>query len=80
MILAWLALWRPAEALLYGWVPYYRKHRGYERLARIHVAVRLGASNATDTGHSKSLAIPPVTAEGVPHSARTGESARPVGS
>ena len=37
VILAWLALWRPAEALLYGWVPYYRKRRRYERLARIQL-------------------------------------------
>jgi hypothetical protein len=58
VVLAWLALWRPAEALLYGWVPYYRKRRRYERLARIHVAVRLAAPNASDTGNSNNLAIP----------------------
>lgn len=59
IILAWLALWRPAEALLYGWVPYYRKRRRYERLARIHVAVLLGDSNITQISHySKSLSIP----------------------
>src|SRR5262245_44542908 len=27
IVLAWLALWRPAEALLYEWVPLYRKRR-----------------------------------------------------
>jgi hypothetical protein len=40
IILAWLALWRPAEMLLYGWVPLHRKQRLYERLARIRVFVR----------------------------------------
>lgn len=62
IILAWLALWRPAEALLYGWVPYYRKRRRYERLARVHVAVRL----APDTGESTHLATPGVTEPRVP--------------
>lgn len=40
IILAWLALWRPAEMLLYGWVPLRRKQRLYERLAGIRVFVR----------------------------------------
>jgi hypothetical protein len=40
IILAWLALWRPAEMLLYGWVPLRRKQQLYERLARIRVFVR----------------------------------------
>jgi hypothetical protein len=40
IILAWLALWRPAEMLLYGWVPLRRKQRLYERLAGIRVSVR----------------------------------------
>jgi hypothetical protein len=71
VILAWLALWRPAEALLYGWVPYYRKRRRYKRLARIHVAVRLGSS--------KRLAIPPATAKSVAFPTRTEDSANPVG-
>ena len=39
IILAWLALWRPAEALLYEWVPPYRKRRLFERLAGIRVSV-----------------------------------------
>jgi hypothetical protein len=43
IILAWLALWRPAEMLLYGWVPLRRKQQLYERLARIRVFVRLDA-------------------------------------
>lgn len=40
IILAWLALWRPAEMLLYGWVPLRRKQHLYERLAGIRVLVR----------------------------------------
>lgn len=40
IILAWLALWRPAEMLLYGWVPLRHKQRLYERLAGIRVFVR----------------------------------------
>ena len=40
IILAWLALWRPAEMLLYGWVPLRRREKLYERLARIRVSVR----------------------------------------
>lgn len=43
IILAWLALWRPAESLVYGWVPLYRKQRLYERLAAIRVTVRVEA-------------------------------------
>jgi len=39
IILAWLALWRPAEALVYEWVPLYRHRRLYERLAAIRISV-----------------------------------------
>jgi len=39
IILAWLALWKPAEALLYEWAPLYRRRRLYERLAGIRVSV-----------------------------------------
>lgn len=44
IILAWLALWRPAEALVYEWVPLHRKRRLFERLAGIRVSVRLDAA------------------------------------
>jgi hypothetical protein len=44
IILAWLALWRPTEALVYEWVPLYRKRRLFERLAGIRVSVRLDAA------------------------------------
>jgi hypothetical protein len=79
VILAWLALWRPAEALLYGWVPYYRNRRRYERLARIHVAVRLGTSIGADSGSLKSLAIPPATAQSLSPSIRADDSAKAPG-
>ena len=41
MILAWLALWRPVETLVYGWVPLYRRRRLYQRLAAVQVTVRM---------------------------------------
>ena len=41
IILAWLALWRPVETLVYGWVPLYRQRRLYQRLAAIKVTVRM---------------------------------------
>lgn len=41
IILAWLALWRPIETLVYGWVPLYRKRRLYQRLAAVQVTVRM---------------------------------------
>lgn len=47
IVLAWVALWRPAELLVYGWVPLLRERRLYERLAAIRVAVR------SDTAHQK---------------------------
>ena len=40
IILAWLALWRPAEVLAYEWVPIYRKRRQYERLAGMRITIR----------------------------------------
>ena len=48
IILAWLALWHPAENLVYGWVPLYRKRRLYERLAAIRVSVRSQAGQVQD--------------------------------
>jgi hypothetical protein len=41
IVLAWLALWRPIETLVYGWVPLYRERRLYLRLAAIQVTVRM---------------------------------------
>lgn len=43
IILAWLALWRPTESLVYGWVPLFRQRRLYERLAAMRVSVRVDA-------------------------------------
>jgi hypothetical protein len=46
IILAWLALWRPAESLVYGWIAPYRKRQLYERLAAIRVSVRIEGARA----------------------------------
>jgi len=58
IILAWLALWRPTEALAYEWVPLYRRRRLYERLAGIRVTVHCDAPpagigrTAPEAGHA----------------------------
>ncbi len=44
IIIAWLALWRPVESLMYGWVPLYRRRRLYKRLAAVRVSVRMDAA------------------------------------
>lgn len=49
IILAWLALWRPAEALIYGWIPLYRNRRLFEKLAGIKVFVRPDSSAVTSS-------------------------------
>jgi hypothetical protein len=51
IILGWLALWRPADVLMYEWVPLYRKYRRFKRLAGIRVSVR---SDAPTAGSSTS--------------------------
>jgi hypothetical protein len=63
IILAWLALWRPAEMLLYGWVPLRRKQQLYERLAGIRVFVR-------PDGQARALEAKPVVLEDTGASAR----------
>ncbi|MBS0416090.1 MAG: hypothetical protein JSR66_00140 [Proteobacteria bacterium] len=62
IILAWLALWRPAEALLYEWVPLHRRRRLYERLAGIRVSV-LPYSKApgSDARDSPAAGVQPET-------------------
>jgi hypothetical protein len=47
IILAWIALWRPVEALAYEWVPLFRKRRLYDRLAAVRVAVRASPGAGT---------------------------------
>jgi hypothetical protein len=69
IILAWLALWRPAEALIYGWVPFYRKRRLFERLAGVQVFVRVAAPGTMGT-HQRRLAAGAAAPAGEP-----GESA-----
>lgn len=46
IILAWLALWRPAEMLAYDWVPLVRRQRLYKRLAKVRVFVRTEPAGA----------------------------------
>lgn len=40
IILGWVALWRPAELLLYDWIPIRRRLRLYERLAASEVEIK----------------------------------------
>ena len=65
IILAWLALWRPAEALLYEWAPLFRRRRLYERLAGIRISVLpyTGApgSNVRDSQGAPGTQEPPET-------------------
>jgi hypothetical protein len=56
IIIAWLALWRPAESLVYGWVPLYRRRRLYERLAAVRVSVRTEAQAGTEAAHTEHVA------------------------
>ena len=48
LILGWVALWRPAEALLYDWWPLARRRALLRRLASIPIEVRSNSS-ATQT-------------------------------
>jgi hypothetical protein len=52
IILAWIALWRPLEVLLYEWVPLYRRRRLYERLADVRVFVHVSAPPPVDASTS----------------------------
>ena len=38
IILGWVALWRPAELLLYEWFPIRKKTRLFERLAESDIS------------------------------------------
>ncbi|HYK99897.1 MAG TPA: hypothetical protein VEU78_01780 [Steroidobacteraceae bacterium] len=67
IIIAWLALWRPVESLVYGWVPEYRRRRLYERLAAVRVSVRIdaaagaaGAHVGLPSGAAAPTVVPPV--------------------
>jgi hypothetical protein len=74
IVLAWLALWRPTEALAYEWVPLYRKRRLYQRLAAIRVTVRSGAPPAQVAGPAPetSRTPPPHPAPQAERQAETG--------
>jgi hypothetical protein len=39
-VFGWVALWRPAELLLYEWMPVYRRRRLMERLAQATIEYR----------------------------------------
>jgi hypothetical protein len=39
IILGWVALWKPADLLLYEWRPYKRESRLYERLANAKIEI-----------------------------------------
>lgn len=52
IILAWVALWRPVESLVYGWVPLYARRRLYERLRRVHVTVRIDTRGNFTPSHT----------------------------
>jgi hypothetical protein len=41
LILGWVGMWRPLEAVLYDWWPLLRRRRIFRRLAQIEVQVRL---------------------------------------
>lgn len=80
IVLAWLALWRPAESLIYGWVPQYRKRRLYERLAAIQVSVRReptqGLAAHPEAGRQAAMSYAAELAKQAPEAARA-ERAHP---
>jgi len=41
-VLVWVALWRPAEELIYDWYPHVREIRRYSRLEKLPVRIRFG--------------------------------------
>lgn len=57
IVLGWVALWRPAEALVYEWVPLYRKRRLYERLAGIRVSIH--PLPPSEAGGGAAVTAPP---------------------
>lgn len=73
IILAWLALWRPVETLVYGWVPLFRQRRLYQRLAAVQVTVRMEQTHAEPTdvaAHGQDPALAPQAAPIQPAAAR----------
>jgi hypothetical protein len=44
IIVGWVVLWRPAEMLLYDWVPMVRRRKLYERLAQARISITPTAS------------------------------------
>jgi hypothetical protein len=50
VIIGWVVLWRPAEMLLYDWVPMARRRKLYERLAAAQISVTQANSVTPVTG------------------------------
>ncbi|CAN5900715.1 hypothetical protein BH11MYX3_BH11MYX3_30450 [soil metagenome] len=46
VILSWIVMWRPVEALIYDWVPLRRERRVMQRLRAANVEVRSGKGPA----------------------------------
>ena len=64
IIIAWLALWRPVESLVYGWVPLYSRRRLYERLAAVRVSVRMETAAGSEPAHLEHVTV--ASAAGAP--------------
>jgi hypothetical protein len=64
IILAWLALWRPAETVAYEWMPLYRRRRLFQRLAAIRVTVRSEPPPASAAEARKEAHVTPQAAHG----------------
>jgi hypothetical protein len=52
LILSWVEMWRPVEALIYDWLPLRRERRVIVRLLACPIEVRTGK------GPTRELAVP----------------------
>jgi hypothetical protein len=50
VIIGWVVLWRPAEMLLYDWVPMVRRRKLFERVAAAQISVTQANSATAVTG------------------------------
>ncbi|TPX36321.1 hypothetical protein SmJEL517_g01633 [Synchytrium microbalum] len=48
VIVGWVAVWRPAELLLFAWLPSLERQRLLQRIADMHVEVAYGSSSFED--------------------------------
>jgi len=58
LIVGWVGMWRPLEAVLYDWWPARRRRLVLDRLARIPVEVRAGSSPTATTPGIKTARRP----------------------